>query len=440
MHWSRLFSVFTVMTIVVTVLSACGGTPEPQSTNSTAIPPTKSAAPTAQAAVSPSTSVPAPPMPAAPSIAPLFNDLTQVRFHVALFAFDSPNVDVFVNGTIETNSGFVFANLPAGHVTGVVYLAPGTYSVAIVPTGKPITQALLGPLDVPMAAGHRYTLAMDGQFTNKSLKPLLIDETAAIVKAGAAPTDAIRILINNLADVAGIDAQWNGTAISTDVVSGTYGAGRYPAGNARSKVTITGDPTRLISSESNDFSVPGTTRLYGFAGHLVGSGGVSFFSFSSQPTSNLNSIDFMQGFSGKHVKVHATELSFDTFLAAIKSAGLTQLLTTSGPYALFAPTDAAFAAMPPAQRSVLLADPKALADLVRGDMSTGYYPQDSLGTTAGGYWNRTVTNLLGAQLVLRSTDNGRTINGAGIGDADVFYVANGVRVVPTTAVVRPSTK
>jgi hypothetical protein len=421
--------------IAAAVLAACGGAPVPQAGSS---PPTQSPAsvksPTA--ALAPSARV----APTTEAAGVVTNDATQARFHVALFAFDSPNVDVFINGTIVTNSGFVFANLPTGYVTGIVYLPPGTYRVAIVPTGKPLAQALIGPLDLPMAAGHRYTLVMDGQFNAKSLTPLLIDETEAIAKLGATPTDAVRIVVNNLVDVAGIDAQWNNTAISTNIVSGTYGAGVYPAGNAPSKVTVTGDPTRLIISASRDDSAPGTIRLYGVAGHLVGSGGMSIFPFSSQPMSNLNSIDFMQGFSGKHIQLDYKPVSFDTFLAAIKTAGLTQLLATSSPYALFAPTDAAFAALPKAQRATLLADPKALADLVRAHMSSGYYPQDSLGTTPLGYWNRTVTNLLGAKLVLRSDDSGRSINGAWIGDVAVFYVANGVRVVPTTTVVLPAAK
>ena len=144
----------------------------------------------------------------------------------------------------------------------------------------------------------------------------------------------------------------------------------------------------------------------------------------------------MKGYSGKHVTSGGSNVSFDTFLAAIKTAGLTDLLTTSRPYALFVPTDDAFAAMPKAERDALLANPKALADLVRAHISPGYYPAQSFSKTPGEPWDRTITNMLGAKLVLGDG----TINGAAVGDIDSFFVANGVRVSPITTVVLPDAK
>jgi uncharacterized surface protein with fasciclin (FAS1) repeats len=150
----------------------------------------------------------------------------------------------------------------------------------------------------------------------------------------------------------------------------------------------------------------------------------------------LNVIAFLQGFSGKRLTDGGYTVSFDTLLAAIKTAGLTDWLATSAPYALFAPTDQAFAAMPKDQRDALLADPKALADLVRAHISQGYYPAYSLATTPGGPWDRTITNLLGAKMVLGDG----TINGAAVGNLESTLVANGVRVSPLTKVVLPATK
>ncbi|WP_421658165.1 fasciclin domain-containing protein [Leptothermofonsia sp. ETS-13] len=50
--------------------------------------------------------------------------------------------------------------------------------------------------------------------------------------------------------------------------------------------------------------------------------------------------------SGTIVDVASSNSSFKTLTAALKAAGLTQQLSGKGPYTVFAPTDAAFAALP----------------------------------------------------------------------------------------------
>ena len=71
---------------------------------------------------------------------------------------DGPSVDVYVNGKVAVNGGMPQDNLVARQASGYLYLVPGTYSIAIVPTGMGIDKALFGPLDVPVVAGHRTSL------------------------------------------------------------------------------------------------------------------------------------------------------------------------------------------------------------------------------------------------------------------------------------------
>jgi len=52
---------------------------------------------------------------------------------------------------------------------------------------------------------------------------------------------------------------------------------------------------------------------------------------------------------------------FNTLLAAVEAAGLTDVLKGDGPFTVFAPTDAAFAAVPADALAALLDDPQALA-------------------------------------------------------------------------------
>jgi len=56
---------------------------------------------------------------------------------------------------------------------------------------------------------------------------------------------------------------------------------------------------------------------------------------------------------------------FTTLVAAIQAAGLEETLRGDGPFTVFAPTDAAFAALPPGTVDTLLADPTGdLADIL----------------------------------------------------------------------------
>jgi uncharacterized surface protein with fasciclin (FAS1) repeats len=57
--------------------------------------------------------------------------------------------------------------------------------------------------------------------------------------------------------------------------------------------------------------------------------------------------------------------AFGTLLTAIEAAGLTGLLEGDGPFTLFAPTDAAFQALPPGALPELLADKAKLTALLK---------------------------------------------------------------------------
>jgi uncharacterized surface protein with fasciclin (FAS1) repeats len=70
---------------------------------------------------------------------------------------------------------------------------------------------------------------------------------------------------------------------------------------------------------------------------------------STEPTPQLNLVATAQA-AGQ----------FTTLLAAVEAAGLQQELAANGPYTVFAPTDAAFAALPPGTVEGLLQNQEAL--------------------------------------------------------------------------------
>jgi uncharacterized surface protein with fasciclin (FAS1) repeats len=71
-----------------------------------------------------------------------------------------------------------------------------------------------------------------------------------------------------------------------------------------------------------------------------------------------------------------------TLVAAIQAAGLVDTLSGPGPFTVFAPTDAAFAALPDGALDDLLADPDALAEVLTYHVVAGeLYAADVVGQT-----------------------------------------------------------
>lgn len=178
---------------------------------------------------------------------------------------------------------------------------------------------------------------------------------------------------------------------------------------------------------------PADDVLIGYSGRFPGTLGEDFDVWNSSPVSDLNTMDFLESFSDAGFESDYQAATFDTFLAAVKTAGLTDLLTTGGPYLVWPPTDAAFATLPKDQLDALMGDPKALGDLVRNHIIEGYVPRGSTSKTPGGTLDRNFTNLLGATMTV---GDGYTINGASVdGGIGSMYVANGTQVHPITTVL-----
>lgn len=109
---------------------------------------------------------------------------------------------------------------------------------------------------------------------------------------------------------------------------------------------------------------------------------------------------------------------FTTLVAAAQAAGLDQTLATGGPFTIFAPTDAAFEALPAGTLDALLQDPDALADILLYHVISGeVLAADAVNLTSA-------TTLLGESVTIDAT-NGVQINGANVIQTDVI-ASNGV--------------
>ena len=132
---------------------------------------------------------------------------------------------------------------------------------------------------------------------------------------------------------------------------------------------------------------------------------------------------------------------FTTLVAALEAAGLADELQGEGPFTVFAPTDAAFAALPKATLDELLADPSGdltqtlLYHVVAGEI---YFDNLSDGLTA--------TTLQGDSLTFNITPAGATVNGLEILFADlvasngVIHVIDGILMPPAGDVSKGMTE
>jgi uncharacterized surface protein with fasciclin (FAS1) repeats len=125
---------------------------------------------------------------------------------------------------------------------------------------------------------------------------------------------------------------------------------------------------------------------------------------------------------------------FETLMAAINTAELTELLSSGGPYLLLAPTNEAFAALPKDQLDALMADPEALAELLRNHIIEAYVPNHSY---EGRRTSRTFTNLLGAKMTIVEEGWDYTVNGIDESGTEPAFVANGTNVRPVMTVLLP---
>ncbi|MEZ5882966.1 MAG: fasciclin domain-containing protein [Paracoccaceae bacterium] len=123
---------------------------------------------------------------------------------------------------------------------------------------------------------------------------------------------------------------------------------------------------------------------------------------------------------------------FTTLVAAVQAAGLVDTLKGEGPFTVFAPTDAAFAALPEGTVETLL-KPENKDQLV-GILTYHVVPGavKSTDLTEG----MTAATVQGAPVTI-SLEGGATINGAKITAADI-EASNGVIHVIDTVILPPA--
>ncbi|MFP5486816.1 MAG: fasciclin domain-containing protein, partial [Acidimicrobiia bacterium] len=109
---------------------------------------------------------------------------------------------------------------------------------------------------------------------------------------------------------------------------------------------------------------------------------------------------------------------FSLLRQLVRDAGLGDELAGDGPLTLFAPTDAAFDALSPDAVAQLRSDPELLERVLGHHLVDGSWPVAALVTGP-------LTTVMGDELVVDVSDDGRTVGGVEIAEADVLAM-NGV--------------
>jgi uncharacterized surface protein with fasciclin (FAS1) repeats len=121
------------------------------------------------------------------------------------------------------------------------------------------------------------------------------------------------------------------------------------------------------------------------------------------------------------VQVAVEAGSFKTLVAAVQAAGLAETLRGPGPFTVFAPTDAAFAKLPPGTVEALLADKEKLTSILTYHVVSGKVMAGDLIKSRGATPN--TVNGLPLEIVVH--DGKVLVNGATVTTADV-QASNGV--------------
>ncbi len=131
----------------------------------------------------------------------------------------------------------------------------------------------------------------------------------------------------------------------------------------------------------------------------------------------------------RHAKVDLVDTavaagSFKTLAAALQAAGLAETLKGAGPFTVFAPTDAAFAKLPPGTVEALLKDIPRLKAVLTYHMVSGR-------VASGDMVKLTKATTLQGQDIRIDTTAGVRINNAVVSKADIATLNGLIHVIDT---------
>jgi uncharacterized surface protein with fasciclin (FAS1) repeats len=313
------------------------------------------------------------------------------RIRIAHFSPDAPQVQIFVNGA---GAGLPF--LAFGDVTGWVELRPGTYQVAVAPVGGTVDDAVIGPAPITLRSGQWLTVAATGFVGNGSLGVSTINEnyrpldgaTSRVVVLHAIPdAPAVDVILpDGTRLVSGLAF---GRSASLDVPAGTYDLAVVAAGTSGPVVldlrgvALSGNTYYLVSAVGS-LAAPGV-NVQAIAGSTVAP------------------LQGKRAAAGTIADIVVANPNFSTLEAALVAAGLVGVLDGEEDFTVFAPTNAAFAALPAGTLEAVLADKDLLTSILTYHVVAGTAPASEVVKLSS-------INTLNGQVRISVTDDGVFLN------------------------------
>lgn len=124
------------------------------------------------------------------------------------------------------------------------------------------------------------------------------------------------------------------------------------------------------------------------------------------------------------VDIAVSNDSFKTLVAAVQAAGLVETLKSPGPFTVFAPTDDAFAKLPPGTIQTLLQNIPQLTRILKYHVVSGKLLQADLGKLG------TVTSVEGSAIKINTSD-GFEVKNATVLAADIEADNGVIHVIDT---------
>jgi uncharacterized surface protein with fasciclin (FAS1) repeats len=132
------------------------------------------------------------------------------------------------------------------------------------------------------------------------------------------------------------------------------------------------------------------------------------------------------------VQIAQSNPDLSTLVTAVSKAGLADTLSGPGPFTVFAPTNAAFDALPAGTLDSLLADPAKLGDVLKLHVISGSVDSAAATSAAG-----TNVDTLGGPVAVAMKDGKLTVGGATVVTTDI-KASNGIIHVIDAVITQPA--